>query len=240
MSNNLQDFLNKIQPLDVYNDLDLNKFPLDTDTQGWCGHGHILEKYVDLAKPNLIIEVGTWKGLSAIIMAKKLKSLDLESKVLCIDTWLGASEHWDDMFGSESNVGMVQYMEHGMPLGLYYQFLANVIRENVTDYIVPLPSTSRSAAEILALNSIKADLIYIDASHIYEEVLDDCNNYSKLLNDKGYMIFDDYSDTWQGVKQAVDIFLQFEGDTYFEIETFGPCKVIQKIEPQYDLNTEDN
>ena len=220
----INEFLTKIQPLDIYSNLDLDKFPLDSDVQGWCGHQHILQKYVALAKPELVIEVGTWKGLSAIAMASKLKELGLnDSRVLCIDTWLGASEHWNDMFSN-----LAQYMEHGLPLGLYYQFLANVIKSDLADYIVPLPSTSRSAAEILTLNNIKSNLIYIDASHIYDEVLSDCNNYSDIVNVGGYLIFDDYSDTWPGVKNAIDDFLKSNSD-FNIVEIYGPCVVVNKI-----------
>ena len=39
-------------------------------------------------------EVGSWKGRSAINMARAVKTLDLPAEIVCVDTWLGSPEHW--------------------------------------------------------------------------------------------------------------------------------------------------
>jgi len=52
-------------------------------------------------KPRIIVEVGTFKGRTAIFMAHLIKQLKLDAKIICIDTWVGSPEHWatDDPFG---------------------------------------------------------------------------------------------------------------------------------------------
>jgi predicted O-methyltransferase YrrM len=71
----------------------------------------------------------------------------------------------------------------------------------------------------------KYDIIYIDGSHEYKDVLNDANNCWKLLNDDGIMIFDDYrmsllyTKDRLGVKPAVDEFLQSINGKYELLNT---------------------
>jgi len=139
--------------LDIYESLDLDGFR--SDLTGWLGSPasvfySILDK---LQKTNTIIEVGSWKGLSAITMAKYLEGRDVE--IICIDTFLGSDEHHLDP--SFSSFGIKNLRPN-----LYEQFLYNVINENTTKIITPLPQTSSIAARILKHHQISADLIYID------------------------------------------------------------------------------
>lgn len=72
-------------------------YPFDStlvDYQGWGSDHPILTTLIDILRPKLILEVGTWKGLSAIYMANCIKSLNLETEIVCIDIWLGSPEHW--------------------------------------------------------------------------------------------------------------------------------------------------
>ena len=49
----------------------------------------LVGKVIADVKPKLIVEVGTWKGASAIYMAKICRKLELNTEIVCIDTWLG-------------------------------------------------------------------------------------------------------------------------------------------------------
>jgi predicted O-methyltransferase YrrM len=174
----------------LYNENPYTDFPLDgwsVDIQGWGHEDPVFRHLVDTVRPQTIIEVGTWKGASAIEMARVAKDLDLAVEIICIDTWLGSPEHFlkpDQPPGESLN------MRHGYPR-LYDQFLANVLHEGHEDMIVPLAQTSENAAVILRKLGVLADLVYIDAAHEYEPVLADLERYWPLLSARGGVLFGD-------------------------------------------------
>ena len=176
-----------------------SNFPFDeskVDMQGWASDHPILPWAVEVIKPELIIEVGTWKGRSAINMAKKIQELNLNSEILCIDTWLGSPEHWSQEQWRES-----LRLKNGKP-DLYDTFIHNVISSNCQKYITPFPITSEAAYFVLKEFGIKSDFIYIDAGHEYESVSRDIRMYWSLLTENGVMILDDYIG-YPGVTKAV-------------------------------------
>lgn len=166
--------------------------PLKADVQGWNSEHGIFKELIARVNPKVIIEVGTWKGASAIAMAKLS-----DAKIYCVDTWLGSVEFWAHLADTKERDLM---LKNGYPT-IYNQFLSNVIHAGLQDRIIPVPNTSQNAAKILEYHNIKADLIYIDASHEYEDVKADIENYGKLLNLGGVMFGDDFS--WPGVFRAV-------------------------------------
>lgn len=182
---------------DIYKNLNL----LPVDLQGWNGNSKIFQELIDNTQPQLIIEVGSWKGQSSINMAQHIKSKNIKTKIVCVDTWLGALEFWDELSHTPERNLMCK---NGYPQ-IYYQFLSNVVHYGVENIISPFPNTSNIAAKFFKKKNIKAELIYIDASHEYEDVLDDIRNYFDILNKGGVIFGDDYK-TFPGVSKAVDEF----------------------------------
>lgn len=147
----------------------------------------------DVAESEIIIvEVGSYKGLSAVTMADICKSKSLNFKIVCVDTWLGSPEH-------------IEYLDQSQQT-LYKTFLKNVKSMSHDDVIYPFPISSTQAAQYLKNKKVIADIIYIDAGHEYEAVKGDIEMYWDVLKPGGTMIFDDYG--WDGVKKAVDEFLE--------------------------------
>lgn len=177
---------------------------LPPDISGWGGDNPLFRQLIDKVQPKTIIEVGTWKGQSAINMAQHIKQTEKATKIYCVDTWLGATEFWTDLaHTSERDL----LLKNGYPQ-IYYQFLSNVVHSGLQDIIIPFPNTSTNAARYFSYNHIKADLIYIDGSHEYEDVLLDLQLYTKLLNSGGTIFGDDYHECWKGVDAAVDEFFK--------------------------------
>jgi hypothetical protein len=85
---------------------------------------------------------------------------------------------------------------------VYFDFLANVVQHGFQDVIIPVPCTSVIAARVLASQGIVADLIYIDGSHNYDDVVADIRAYRPLLRSGGVMFGDDYE--WKSVREAVE------------------------------------
>lgn len=180
--------------IDIYTKFDADHTKVDM--QGWGSEHPILQWTIENLKPNLIIEVGSWKGLSAINMAKKLQSLNIEGEILCIDTWLGSPEHW---LGSECRQSWYDSLRinNGRP-NLYDTFLNNVVENKCEKFITPFPLNSEAAFFVLSRLSVKSKMIYIDAGHEYESVIRDIEMYWQLLEDGGVMILDDFM-VWEGV-----------------------------------------
>lgn len=173
--------------------------PLPTDLQGWQGTSRIFSKLIDEFKPKKIIEVGSWKGQSTVTMAKACKKLKLDTEIFCVDTWLGAEE-----FYTEPTPERDLMCRFGYPQ-VYYQFLSNIINEEVVDMVNPITLPSNIAYSIVP-NGV--DMVYIDASHSYEDVKSDLRNYFPKVRVGGVIFGDDYTNgAFPGVRKAVDSYV---------------------------------
>ena len=114
---------------DIYKDFPHNDYAFDD--QGWNGKVPLFETLIKETNPSLIIEVGSWKGQSALTMAKILDDNDMDCNIICIDTWLGSLEHRKS---NKKHHNITSYTKHGWPV-LYYQFLANVVHSGFEKYI---------------------------------------------------------------------------------------------------------
>jgi cephalosporin hydroxylase len=187
---NMNSILSRLHSDDIYEGF----APMEESVTGWGGKDPIFRKFIRRLRPQVIIEVGSWKGESAITMAETCQLYDLPCSIICVDTWLGSEEH---ILNCAKDLKLI----HGYP-SLYYQFLSNVVHRKVHDIIVPLPTASITAASVIKKLNIKADLIYIDASHQYEAVLADLIAFAPLVAGGGLMFGHDRS--WPSVRQAVE------------------------------------
>jgi len=170
-------------------------FPAQQWGGTWYGdHGarrEIFGRCIDLIKPKVIVEVGSFVGESAIHMAQLVQQRGMDSCVLCVDTWYGGFDHWK---GAREKI-----VNHFGRPDFFYKFMANVIANRCENVIVPLATDSLNAARILEYLGIKADLVYIDGSHEEGDVLRDYKAYWPLLNSGGGMLCDDWSGHFPGV-----------------------------------------
>jgi cephalosporin hydroxylase len=180
---------------------------LALDMQGWSSESPVFRDIISELQPKLIIEVGSWKGASAIHMAKTCLEFYSDFEIVCIDTWLGSVEHWT---GDQSL--LMKYAVNGRP-NIYQQFLSNVYASDLQEYITPFPIDSLNGAEVLARLKVSADFIYVDAGHEYLSVRNDFTAYSALLREGGYLLGDDWN--YQPVKDAA-------------IDSFNEDKIIDK------------
>ena len=126
--------------------------PLPFNAQGWYINGPSMEWLLKETKAKVVIEVGSWLGSSTRHIASTIPE---DGVVYAIDHWLGTPTEDTSAFD--------------MP-NLYLQFLSNVIHARLTHKIVPI---RMSSAEAAASFNIRPDLVYIDATHDYEDVYQD-------------------------------------------------------------------
>ncbi len=182
---------------------------LYTDVQGWCTPD-ILRIYDEQLtgfgmNKAVMVELGSWKGRSAIYAASEIKRRHKNVRFVCVDTWEGNADEPDmaALIVDANNRG-----------GLYKEFVENINRCGVADYIKPLRMTTVEGAKQFADRSV--DFIYIDAGHSYENVTQDLEAwYAKLKPGASCAGHDIARDS---VRRAVKDFCRKIGKTHREYE----------------------
>lgn len=198
-----------IHGVNIYEGFPYDKIPYKMHTWPQV-YNPIFEAIISQIEPRVIIEIGTWLGGSALTMAEICKELDLDTTIICVDTWLGG-------YGEikEGKYKELMYMKNGYP-GLYWQFLANVLHRGLDNMIVPIANTSSIGARIIKDCGLKADIIFVDGSHLEEDVYRDMKDYYPLLRDENSQMFGDDLHS-EPIERAVKRFCKDSNMSYCNI-----------------------
>lgn len=195
--------------------------PPSIDLQGWNSDHPIFDRLIAETQPKNIVEVGTWKGRSAMHMALASESImgiddvsgaeiPARPNIYCVDTWLGGFDH----ILSDKPHDAIARDAVGSPQ-LFHQFLRNFAEEpRFAKRVFPIQNTSINGARWLASLRIAPELIYIDGSHEYEDVYADLLAYSQILAGGGVMFGDDFR-AFPGVFAAV---IRFHHEAHMKLE----------------------
>lgn len=156
-----------------------------------------LKNHIDINSNLTLIEIGCFEGLSTCYFLNNFL-LNKNSKIYCIDTFKGSIEHSKE---EKDN--------------LYKRFVNNIkINNNQNKVIIKRGNSFDKLCE-LNIENIKADIIYIDGSHIACDVLADAVLSWKCCKIGGYIIFDDYlwgDKVLNMPKIAIDSFVNIYND----------------------------
>lgn len=199
-----QELMAALHRENIYYGFEASEYPLDVS--GWGADSQVFEKIIARCHPSFVIEVGSWKGASAIHMASLLKKAGIPHPVLlCVDTWLGSLEFWENPEDSERYRALER--RHGFPQ-VYFRFLANVVHSGHQDVIIPFPIHSSAAALWLLRGGMEADAVYLDASHDEDDVFQDLMNFWDVVCAGGVLFGDDWG--WRTVRAAVRRFAEIQ------------------------------
>ena len=126
---------------------------------------------------NPIIEIGSFKGLSAVHLAAGTKLSENPHKVIAIDP------------GEEPGGGGTNCEEEYAPI-----FLANLEKCGVRDSVDFIRKTSQDAIEDMEeyfKTHELAELLFIDGDHTYEGVSHDYHNYNQFVKKGGLIVVHD-------------------------------------------------
>jgi len=148
--------------------------PRDVPGHMELAHLRILRKLVDNLKvKGPVVELGSWKGRSAASLA--LSARATKRKMHCVDPW---KPYPDKKF---------------MPMeDIYQQFLSNMKAVGLqidTDFQCHRMSSDDAAAVIQS-----AAMVFVDASHLYEDVKRDFQNWLPKVVTGGVFAAHDYGD----------------------------------------------
>jgi hypothetical protein len=142
------------------------------------------------------VEVGTWKGMSAVFMAVEIINSKKDIRFDCVDAW--------DFVPSQKEIPSHMFQ------GLYEEFLKNI--QPVRHKINPVRSVSWDGATRYSDNSL--DFVFIDAAHDYDSVTKDIRAWFPKLKKAGVIAGHDYE--CPDVRKAVTQF--FMDQTVYESE----------------------
>jgi len=141
---------------------------------------------VALHRPRVCVELGTWRGASAIAIARLLAQWG--GVLTCVDTWTG-----------DVNGGTVAGPPH-----MLLECAANVVSAGVAPWVRFLCSTTAEAARTWAG---PIDFLYVDADHRYEAVLGDLLDWWPHVRRGGLIAGDDFDNPdYPGVREAWEQF----------------------------------
>ena len=168
-------------------------------------HGKAIELLYRLAgetKLPRILELGSFVGKSAIIMATALKEKHGHGTVVCCDRFAKNIQYW--------GAGHPVYKDS------YKSFWEYARQAKVEDYIITI------CGEIDRLQKMlcgKFGLIYIDAGHTVDQVLPNALFAWDNLIEDGVLLFDDYNNNpdykWRDVKLCVDVLKDKWGKEFY-------------------------
>lgn len=152
--------------------------------EGWLSKGEakVLYRLASLVESGLwIVEIGCYKGLSTVYLAEG-SNIGKGAHILSVDTFEGSSEH----------------RKGGKKVWTYDDFLSNIKKSGLEKIVHPVKNFSVNAEKEFVGS---AGLIFIDASHEYDDVVNDFKSWAPHLKDGGFIAMHD-TIMWEGPKRA--------------------------------------
>ena len=156
------------------------------------------------------LEIGSFEGRSAIYICETFKNFE----VTCVDPF--------DVYESVESSAKKQSMK-----SVYKTFLSNIsyFKDRIQHFKV-------YSNKFFSDNKDFFDIIYIDGSHFYLDVLNDFKNSLKFLNKGGIIIFDDF--LWNYYEKIEEnpvhaIFLILEKENNLKIISASNQLIVKKI-----------
>lgn len=145
----------------------------------WTGHTFFAYDLVSNMQPEIVVELGTFKGTSFYSMSQAVKDKDLQSKLFAVDTWAG-----------DENTGY-----YGDDI---YEIVKTIMRKTYRD----IPARLLRMTFDEALDEFKkksVDILHIDGLHTYDAVKHDYDSWKTKVKDDGVIMFHDISIADYGV-----------------------------------------
>jgi predicted O-methyltransferase YrrM len=155
---------------------------------GWAAYGELYTVMVAKApREAQFVEVGSWLGRSAALMAVEIVNSKKSINFVCIDPWLDGGPDLKDT---------KYYKDLKKPV--YDTFMENI--RPVRHVVTALRMTSLEGAAKFADGEI--DFLMLDGDHNYEAINADIEAWLPKMKPGGVMSGDDY--LWPGVQRAAD------------------------------------
>ena len=140
----------------------------------------------DLAEDSLMVELGCACGRSTAVLGAVARDKNL--RFITIDPF--KTDYWQ----TENRQEAIDFFKKNMQLlDTKYELLIDYSQNVALDWWGHEFETEE-----------KVDFLFIDGDHRYRGVRLDCELWIPFVKRGNYILFDDYSSSWEGVKKAVD------------------------------------
>lgn len=139
----------------------------------WVGHvafGHIL---VAEYRPSLLVELGTFMGVSFFSFCQAVREHSLATRCVAVDCWKGDAQigfYGDDIYNRVKNYRDERYPDFAELKRMYFDEAAGDFEEN------------------------SIDILHIDGLHTYEAVRHDFETWLPLVKSGGIILFHDVNE----------------------------------------------
>jgi predicted O-methyltransferase YrrM len=157
--------------------------------QGWFHHGEKILELVEQHQPRVYVELGSWRGASAIAVARLVRQW--RGTVTCVDTWTG------DAF--KGGAGYEGRPPSSVP-EMVNECAGNLVAAGIAASVRLVVASTSEAAKWW---TEPIDFLYIDADHDYSSVLSDLEAWVPHVKPGGIVAGDDYGNpSFPGVRMA--------------------------------------
>lgn len=146
------------------------QYPLRLTSSAWAAHIPFGMFLVDIVRPGLLVELGTYTGVSFSAFCQAVKELGLETRCHAVDTWEGDDQ--SGYYGEETLADLKAHIE------THYNGFAQLIQ-----------STFDQARDRFEDGTI--DLLHIDGYHAYESVKHDFESWLPKMSVRGVVVLHD-------------------------------------------------
>ena len=150
-------------------------------TSGVCPAEGMRLAYLAAQVPDggVIVELGSAWGRSAAYMADALREKRIDALIYCIDLW-------------DLGKGITPERHHAA--SAFDMFANNLLALGLYGYVRQIKSDSAAAIKTWRdMESKPIDLLFIDADHSYESVLQDYETWQGAVREGGRIVFHDYN-----------------------------------------------
>ena len=143
---------------------------LDPKGSSWTGHIPFVAWLIAELKPNIIVELGTHKGVSFLSFCQSVVENKLPTQVYAIDTWHG--DQHAGYYGDDIYMDLEEYVSQN------YMSFSHLMRMTFDEGVSKFKDRS-------------IDLLHIDGLHTYEAVKHDFQTWLPKLSENSIVIFHD-------------------------------------------------
>lgn len=155
----------------------------------------IIDKQNIFEKNITLLEVGCYAGQSTVEFAKVLSNKFNDYHIFCLDKWKGyfsikdSKTNWNYRYVNKNlNNGNVKKL-----------FFHNIDSAKISEKITTIVGSNEKILKILPKNYF--DIIYLDASHYYDDVLKNLKDCEKLIKKRGLVMGDDFELSYRDIDQ---------------------------------------
>ena len=174
------------------------------------GVGDFLLHHIEQKKPKNFLEIGVFHGVTSRNVCELLYSIHGDNfKFTGIDLFINDPKILKDEY--------IPQTKFSNPLKtIYYKYIIKLEPYSI-ESVLKLLEKFKKNINIIEGNSNKVlkeislekfDYVFLDGGHKYETVKNDLENLSKVINNNGLVMCDDYDLSYApGVKKAIDNFV---------------------------------